>query len=307
MRPGWIAGVTRARLMLGRVLGPERARMAAGCPTLEQAVSAIAASAYGERVRAEAGLEGVRRGVADTLLWHLRVLAGWLPPAGAGMMRALAAWFEIQNVDARLAALVGDEHEPAPFVLGSLATAWPRLEQARTADAIAAALASSAWGSPGGHTPAELSLGMRVLWVRRVHAAVPEASGWAAGAGALLVARATLVAGVRTSGAQLRRLPGMGEQVMAAGSIGELRAAMHPKAAWALADVEEPHELWRAELGWWDRVTEEATALLGRPGQAAVPAAVALLGADAQRTARALEIAAAGSGPDLLGVLDASA
>ena len=306
MKPEWVAGVTRARLMLSRVLGPDQARMAAGCPTLARAVSAITGSAYGERVRAGTDLDRARRGVAEALLWHLRVLAGWLPAAGAGAMRALAGWFEIQNIDARLAVLAGNGPEPVPFVLGSLATAWPRVEQARTTDAIADTLAASAWGDPGGRTPAELSRGLRVLWVRRVHAAVPEAAAWAAGAGALLVAREILLAGDRAGRDQLRRLPGVGEQAMSGGSIGELRAAMHPQAAWALGGIEAPHELWRAELGWWDRVTEEATALLARFDQAAVPAAVALLGADAQRTARALEIAAAGGGPELLGLLDAS-
>lgn len=307
MKPGWVAGVTRARLMLSRALGAEQSLRIATCPTLEQAVSALAPSAYGERVRTGADLDSVRRGVADTLLWHLRVLAGWLPPAGTGVVRALAAWFELQNIDARLAALAGERREPGPFELGSLATAWPRLEQARTTEALAAALAASAWGDPGGHAPAEISLGVRVEWVRRVHAAVPEASGWAAGAGALLIARERFVAPARTNEAQLRRLPGVGDPAMTAGSIAALRAHLDPRAAWALAGIEEPHELWRAELRWWERVGDDAAALLGRADQATVPAAVALLGADAERTARALEIAAAGSGSELLGVFDGSA
>ena len=83
-------------------------------------------------------------------------------------MRALAAWFELQNIDARLAALAGDGREPQPFVLGALATAWPMIERARSIEELASALADSAWGDPGGRSPAELALGLRVVWARRV-------------------------------------------------------------------------------------------------------------------------------------------
>ena len=51
-----------------------------------------------------------------------------------------------------------------------------------------------------------------------------------------------------------------------------------------------------AELGWWDRVEDDAHALLRRiDDEAVVLAAVALLAVDAQRTVRALESAARGA------------
>jgi hypothetical protein len=301
VKPGWTAGVTRARLLLSRIVGAEQARAIAGRSSLDEAVAAIAGSAYGERVAERSGIVAAERRVADTLLWHLRILAGWLPAQSVGLVRALAAWFELQNIDGRLAALAGDGGEPQPFALGALATGWQAIERARSFEELAGAVAGSAWGDPGGGSPAELALGLRVLWARRVDEVAPEAADWVAGAGALLAARELFVA--RSGGrlAQLRRLPGIGEAPLGAGSIEELRAVLHPQAAWALAGVREPGELWRAELGWWSRVEGDAIALLRRWGdETAVLAAVARLAVDAQRMAWALEAAAHGGDPELV-------
>lgn len=308
MKPGWTAGVTRGRLLLSRILGVDQARAIATRRSLDEAVSAIAGSAYGERVQRGGGVVAAQRGVADTLLWHLRILAGWLPAQGAALMRALAAWFELQNIDARLAAFAGDGSEPQPFVLGSLATAWPIIERARSIDELATALTESAWGDPGGRSPAELSLGLRVVWARRVREAAPETADWVAGAGALLVARELFVAGSRERAAQLRRLPGIRPESLSANSISELRAVLASDAGWALAGVNAPDELWRAELGWWSRVDGDATALLRRWGdETAVLATVARLAADAQRTARALEAAAYGGDAEFVELVGAAA
>jgi hypothetical protein len=110
---------------------------------LEQALQLLAGSAYGQRIPAGVDLEAAQRGVAETLLWHLRIMAGWLPTAGAGLVRALAGWFELANVDARLAALAGDGGEPAPFVRGGLATAWTVIERAHDIEGVAHGLSSS--------------------------------------------------------------------------------------------------------------------------------------------------------------------
>jgi hypothetical protein len=298
---GWVAGVTRARLLLSRAIGPDHARTIAGCRSLGEAVSALAGSAYGERVQVGATLEAAERGVAETLLWHLRIMAGWLPPAGGGLVRALAAWFELANIDARLAALASDGHEPTPFVLGGLATAWDRIEGARSVEELVAGVTASAWGEVGGRAAAELALGLRVEWARRVRSAAPEAAGWVAGAGALLAARELFVAGSRERMSQLQRLPGIGDQALATGSLQELQAALPVQAAWALAGVSDPSELWRAELEWWREVERDASGLLRAWGDGAVLlAAVALLAVDAQRTIRALEAAAHGGSPELV-------
>ena len=75
-------------------------------------------------------------------------------------------------------------------------------------------------------------------------------------------------------------------------------SALPARAAWALADVSEADQLWRAELGWWDRVERDANALLpARDEVAVVLAAVVLLAVNAQRTVRALQTAAQGGEP----------
>jgi len=293
MKPSWTAGVTRARLLIGRGLGPDLASAVAGAPSLADGLAALAGSAYGERVRADQDLAAAQRGVADTLLWHLRILAGWLPGAGSAMMRALAGWFELANIDARLAALVGDGREPRPFVLGTLATAWRTAERARTIEELSDAVAASAWNAQPASSPAELALGLRVAWGRRVQDAAPQAREWVEGAGALLVARELLVARSTARTDQLLRYPGIDQRALAADTLADLRDTLGARARWALAAVAEPSELWRAELGWWDRVADDAYALVrGTDDEAVVLGAAALLGVDAQRTARALQSAA---------------
>jgi hypothetical protein len=306
VKPGWVAGVTRGRLLLSRAIGREQALEVAGRKSLSDGVGVLAGSAYGERVQAGVELVAAERGVAETLLWHLRILAGWLPPAGAGLVRVLAGWFELANIDARIAALAGAGREPPPFVLGGLATAWPRIEATRTVEEVAGVLAESAWGAVGGRSRAELALGLRVAWARRVQEAAPEAAAWVAGAGALLVAREVLVAGDREHAEQLRRLPGVGADAVAAASIDALGRALPAQAAWAVAGVGDPSDLWRAELEWWGRVERDALGLLRTwSDESAVLAAVALLAVDARRTVRALDAAARGGSPELVELVGA--
>ena len=108
MKPGWTAGVTR-----GAAAAQPHDRRRAGArrsPPADLWPRRCRRDRRQRIRRARAGRAEVvaaQRGVAETLLWHLRILAGWLPAAGAGLMRALAGWFELQNIDARLAALAG--------------------------------------------------------------------------------------------------------------------------------------------------------------------------------------------------------
>jgi hypothetical protein len=127
---GWVAGSVRARALAQRRLGAGAARTLAASSSLEVALAALAASPYRQEVRPGQRLAEAQRAVAATLLWHLRVLAGWLPREGADMLRLLAGWFEVANVDELLHRLAGGEAEE-PFRLGALATAWPRLAPAR--------------------------------------------------------------------------------------------------------------------------------------------------------------------------------
>jgi hypothetical protein len=96
------------------------------------------------------------------------------------MLRLLAGWFEIANVDERLSEFGGQRGE-SPFRLGSLATAWPRLATASDARQLRDALAASPWGDPGSVDPAEIALGMRLSWGARVAARIPAARPWVGG------------------------------------------------------------------------------------------------------------------------------
>jgi len=295
VKPAWTAGVVRARLLLSRTIGAGLADKVAASPSLDDGLAALAGSAYGERVRAGQDLVAAQRGVAETLLWHLRILAGWLPAGGAALMRVLAGWFELANIDARLAALAGGGREPSPFALGTLATVWPAAERARTIEELGGVLARSSWDVPRARVPAELAIGLRVAWARRVRDAAPQARDWVEGAGALLAARELLVARSRVHSEQLLRFPGIDARVLAADTLAELRAAVGPKASWVLDAISESTELWRGELAWWDRVEDDAHALLRQTDdEPPVLASVALLAVDAQRTARALQSAALG-------------
>jgi hypothetical protein len=318
--------------MARRRLGIPAARRLAGAGSLAEALGTLAGSPY-RRVAGTGAADGpvgrvaaAQRAVAETLLWNLRVLAGWLPAAGAERLRVLAGWFEIANVDEHLRALAGQPADP-PFRLGTLATAWPRLAGTGSATALRAELAASAWGDPGGTGDREVSLGMRLAWAERVASRVPEARPWAAGAAALLVARERFAAPASPPSSvdhELRYLAEpdqvprfminegglagsagrvLGPGWLTAGSLAELAAAVAPAARWALLRVTEPADLWAAELRWWRRLNADGTRLLAGRGTGGGPGAgrgfgpdrmlgaTALLAADAWLVRATLELA----------------
>ncbi len=293
--PGWVAGSIRARGMLSRRLGRDEAFRLAGSASLDEALASLSATAYGRAVRPRSDLAAAERAVAETVLWHLRVLAGWVPPRALETARAFAAWFELSNIDERLAYLAG-EQTPRPFVLGGLATAWPQLADAQSAAELRARLAGSPWGDPGGEQPIAIGVGLRLAWARRVIASVAEAADWVAGAVALLLARELMLAGRPAADLARQRPPGVGSLWMQAQSIETLRAALPAAAAWPLEGIAEPRELWRAEAAWWRRVEQEAERLVheGAIGRSIVVGAIVLLAVDGWRTTGALEIAARG-------------
>ncbi|HEX6618581.1 MAG TPA: hypothetical protein VF024_02920 [Solirubrobacteraceae bacterium] len=298
LSPGWVAGSVRARQMLARRIG-EQSRLLAAAPSLEDALAGLSGTAYGRALRPGMDLAGAQRAVGETTLWHIRVLAGWAPPQALEAIRALAAWFELVNIEDRVAFLAEGE-PPLPFALGALATAWTQIAEARTVADVHAALVASPWGDPGAADAAGIGLGLRLAWARRVLEAVDEAGEWAAGGAALLVARQLFMTGRSPDDLLARRPPGLGSAWAQAGSVGALRAALPAQAAWALRDVAEPGDLWRAEVAWWRRVEQDATVLAHAPlmGEPMVVGSVVLLGVDAWRTAAALESAARGGTPD---------
>jgi hypothetical protein len=300
----WVAGSVRAKALARRRLGTAATHGLATAGSLSTAVELLHRSPYGARVPLEASLAQAQRGVAETLLWHLRVLAGWLPSSGAQMLRAFAGGFEIANIDEHLQAMRGRAAEP-PFRLGSLATSWPSLAMAGTPEQMRTALAQSPWGEPGGGTDRELALMPRLRWGERLAAVVPAAEPWVCGAVALLVAR-DLVAG--------RTLPPMAQsvaarmigQVFPALSLSDIIGRVRPQAAWALENVRVAEDLWRAEAAWWRRIRQDGTRLLNSAGFGPdrVVGVVAVLAADAALVRGALELAARpGAGPEALDAL----
>ncbi|MBE1588919.1 hypothetical protein ACFPOI_55995 [Nonomuraea angiospora] len=257
---------------------------------MSEAVALLGDTPYGHDVRRGQSLAEAQWAVLATLLWHLRVLAGWLPREGGQMVRVLARWFELANADELICRLAGGEAEPE-FVLGSLGTAWERLRRCGSLAEVRAALAASPWGDPGGTSPREIQLGMRLAWAERVAGTVPQARSWALGATALLLARTHLAEGERPA-ERCRVLVGQG--ALDASSIREMAERLPTAARWVLHEIEDPRELWRGEERWWQRVEDEGRDLLAGAGFTAGPVlgAVAVLAADARRVRAALEQAA---------------
>jgi hypothetical protein len=256
-------------------------------------------------VRAGDTLAQAQRGVAETVLWHLRVLAGWLPAAGAELLRLFAGGFELSNVDEHVRAMAGGRASE-PFRLGTLATAWTALASTGSREERRHALAASAWGDPGGDSERELQLVPRVRWAERVAGRVAAAQPWACGAVALLVAREA-VAGrplpvVAAAGAG--RL--LGSAAITVVSPAEWHSQLRPSASWIFPELPTPENLWRSEALWWRRLRADGQRMLSRSGfgENAVVGVVALLAADAALARAAMEVAASGGqGAEVLDAL----
>ncbi|MDX3242157.1 V-type ATPase subunit [Streptomyces sp. ME18-1-4] len=313
MGAGWVAGVTRARALRTRCLGAERIRDVAASHTLEDALRYLAATPYRHDVSPGATPAEAQRAVSATLLWHLRVLAGWQPATGADAIRALAAGFEISNAQHHLRSFSADDPRPAPadtpaldtgrlppYRLGALATAWTRLAHTRTPSELRAALAASVWGDPGDDSPAAVATGMRISAALRLATTAPDAARWAAARLALLFGREVFVVGRRLPDVSVRRAARLlGPRAVGAGSYADFRQALPATARWLLEDIDEAADMWRAEARWWEAVERDGRELLRRShfGPQPVVGAVALLSVDAWRTRGALELAARGGGP----------
>lgn len=307
MSAGWVAATVRARAMAYRRIGAAGARALAAAPTLADALATLSASPYGHDVTVGQTLGDAQRAVSDSLLWNLRVLAGWLPPDGGQRLRVLAGWFEVAGVEDLLRGMSGRASAP-PYRMGTLATAAPRLAAAGSPAELRGVLAASPWGDPGGETPGEVVPALRLAWAERVAAAVPPARPWALAGSALFVARELFVAGRRlpeVAEASARRLLGPGVSTVT--SLAEFATRLPRPAREAIAGVEDPQSLWRAEARWWSRLDYDAAALLRRPRFTLDPVigAVGAAAVDAWRVCAALECAVRGGAP--LEVFDAVA
>lgn len=291
MRPGWIAGGVRARLLTNRRLGRDGARRLARAEPAA-AVALLADSPYGRTVDAAMDPTAASRAAAETTLWHLRVLGGWLTGGGTDIVRRLSGWFEIVNVEGRLDALRGRPSHP-PFSLGGLEVAWRRAERAGSAEELRRVLASSAWGDPGGTSPADVGVGLRLAWARRIVDGVPAAADWAEGGAALIVAREALVFDrpLRPRArADAIRLLGRRWTEHRWSTPTELAEHLTAPNRSILAEL-APDQLVQAESRWRRWVEREALGLVrrGAGGPDVIAAAVVLLILDLWRVESALE------------------
>jgi len=304
MGAAWVAGSVRARLLLQHRAGTETALLVARAGSLEDAVGLLSTADVVADARG-ASLEAAQRDVAASLALRIRLLAAWLPRDGAAAIRALAAWFELANIEDRLAYFAGAEIR-SPYELGMLSSIWASASTAQSVDEVRRSLAGSSWGDPGSDDPEDVHLALRLAWARRVSTQVPAARAWAAGAVALLLAAELFVA-ERPVDDHLMRRARLGGSWPEAGSLAELRDLLPQVGAWALDGVDDPAGLWRAELAWWRRVAADAEVLTRSSiagGEVAI-GAVALLAFDAMLLTVALAVAAQGGRGTAEEVIDA--
>jgi hypothetical protein len=298
MGAGWVAGTVRARALLSRRVGAAEARRLAGLGSTDAVVRDLTPGPYGRELPGRRTTAEVEAGIGAAVLWHLRVLSGWLPGAGARTVRLLAAWFEIANtVDhaRRLAGATGNALPP--YRLGALATAWPRLSTTTSLAGLRAELTRSPWGDPGAEDPAAIAIAMAVTGASRVADLVPEAGDLAAGAAALQVAREVFLSGRELPHPVHQRAAALlGAGALAAHDLGTFAGALRPAAGWALAGTAGPDQLVEAERAWWQRVERDARSMLAGAGfgPAAAVGCVLALAADARRVRAAAVLAARG-------------
>ena len=293
MTVGWVAASTRGRALTRRTVGPAGAQSLATADSWTDARARLATTSYGSELSPNADRTTARRVAAAATVWQLRVLAGWLPPTSRSLARTFAAPMEIANIDAHLARLGGAE--PAePIPLGSLGVAWPRTATTSSIEQARNVLARSPWGDPGGINRAEIVLGLRVAWARRLVRQAPIATEWALGAAALLIARERFAFDrefPETTSRELDRL--LGARWRTASNPSELAGRIPKSAAWALEDLSDPADLWLSELAIARRVDYDARRVAGsaRFGRNMVAAVMALLLVDLWRITAAIEVA----------------
>ena len=280
MSTSWVAASVRARALARRRLGAAGARRIAASDSLDAAVTAVAETPYGHDVSAGDSIEQAQHGVAASVLWNIRVLGGWVPRSGVPALRALAAAFEVANIDDHYRFLQGEPAGPT-FRLGAFATAWPRIVTTTSVSDLRATLRTSTWGDPGSDTGRTVHLYLRLTWATRVASAVELTAPWMRTATELMLTRETLLGHAPIPPA----VAGAAEPLVGAG--------------WSPAES-DPTRLWRDEAAFWHDVERDAFAALRGSAFDMRPtmAALALLAVDAWRVRAALEVAA-GQNDDL--------
>ena len=298
----------RARLLSNRRLGAEGARRIVSAGP-GRAVALLAESPYGRSIRSSMDRTVAAQAAAETTLWHLRILAGWLGPAGTDIVRVVSGWFEIVNTERQL-DLVADRPTRAPWDLGALEVAWNRTSRTASPEEIRQVLAASPWGDPGGTSATEVGVGMRLSWARRMAETASPATELATCEAAIVLARELLLFGrnlrgpTETSAARV-----LGRRWIDGGfSTPEQLALLLPEPARSmLAGIDTAQELWQAESRGHRRVEARALDVLRGAGRGpeVVASTAVLLILDLWRIQGALE--ATVWGDEGLAVFDAVA
>lgn len=299
MNADWVAVSVRARSMAQRRVGAGASREMAAQPSLERALSRLQESSYAQRLSGAPGLVAAERAILETVLWHLRVLGGWLPASGTALARAAAGVLEIENIVALANQLAGGPRAPEPYRLGALATAWPRLRSAGSSEELATILRATAWGDVGAAGLGPLRDALIVAWARRLAAVAPPARSWGGAVCVLTAARIRIVDGAVRAQPVLNLLsPVLGSSWQAAAGMAEFSSSLPPSLRAVVLGIESPKELWRAEARQCAAVERDGFRLLrsSMPGRDVVLGAISVLAIDAWRVRAALAAAAAGAG-----------
>jgi hypothetical protein len=298
--PDWVAASVRARAIAERRIGAGRCERVGSAATLRDALDQLASTIYGSRLADATTLVACQAAANATVLWQLRVLAGWMPATGATLARTVAAGFERINIVARAQELRGVETGTPVLELGTLATAWPKLRGASSMSELTNALRTSGWGDPGHpEDPGALSDVLAVLWLRRLGTAAPEARPWAAAACALLAARITTVDRTEPSErlVALAR-PLIGTAWTAARDLVNYVASLPRSVRPTFDGITTTVDLWRAEARLGTVIESDGLRLLrgSLPGPDIVLGALAVLAVDAWRLRAALAAACSVTG-----------
>jgi hypothetical protein len=269
----WIAGSVRAHALAAGAR-QDLAPAVLASRGLGAAIAMLSATRWVRDIDAQTPLVAIERRVESSLLWQLRVLAGWLPSEGVEMVRSCAAWFEIRNVEDRLVYLAGGPPE-TPFDLGRLGSISRPLQSTGSAADIRRLLSSSAWGDPGAEDAYRVRIWMEHRWHRRVRDAAPDLRVWGDAAAWLLAVRERLA---RRDGAELlaSRIP-----------------MLPVRWQWVTATQWTEADLWSGEERWWEQLRQEGALLLHSPVASSRPVvgALATLAVAAHELESALEVA----------------
>lgn len=319
MSAGYVAATVRVRPMLARLLPSAAVESLARSPSAGEALELLAQTPYGPRLDARWARVDVEHALRQAVLDDMNVIGRWMPSRGAGLVRAGAAYFELRNLLGRAAELAGG---PAGRVcdMGHLWTVAPqRLAGVTSRAELNRLLAASPWGDPGELEGAALEPRLERRWLRRLEAAagrLPRSRGllsaldrWLGAGGVVRAARLRFVRGLSPQELRAVRSPwphALRERewrlLLDAPDLARLVAAAPRRHAWALADVEAPGDLWRAETAVWRLVTADSRDLSARTrpaGPEVVAGYVALKAAEVGAVVGALEQSARAPGQGL--------